>query len=114
MEEIERYVIEALRRYDPDRILVFGSRASGSPSVDSDVDLLIIKDDPRRPVERIRDVQAMLYDRSRWPQWRNMPPFETLVFTKTEIDERLKLGDAFFRAMIEQGRVIYDRERDAA
>ncbi len=114
MEDIEQYVIESLRSYGPDKIVVFGSRASGNATGGSDVDLLIVKDDQRRPVERIRAVQALLYHRSRASRWKQMPPFETLVFTPAEIAQRLKMGDPFFRTMIETGRVIFDRDRDAA
>jgi predicted nucleotidyltransferase len=41
LDEIVRRLVEAV---DPDRIILFGSRARGDARPDSDVDLLIIKD----------------------------------------------------------------------
>src|SRR5881409_4035064 len=41
LEEIIHRLVEAV---DPDRIILFGSRARGDARPDSDVDLLIIKD----------------------------------------------------------------------
>lgn len=114
MQDVEAYVIEALRDYDPDRIVIFGSHARGGAGPDSDVDLLIVKDDPRRPVERIRDVQARLYRRDRRERWRTMPPFEALVCTHAELDERVALGDPFFRSILAGGRTILERKPDAA
>ena len=38
LDEIVRRLVEALQ---PDRIYLFGSRANGSPNVDSDVDLIV-------------------------------------------------------------------------
>ncbi len=114
VDPVEAYIIDALREYDPDRIVVFGSRASGDHRPDSDVDILIVKDDPRRPVERMRDVTARLHRPERRAQWRSMPAFEALVFTPAEIAERLSLGDPFFRAMLEGGRTILEKPLDAA
>ena len=41
LNEIVRRLVEAV---DPDRIILFGSRARGDAHPDSDIDLLIIKD----------------------------------------------------------------------
>ncbi len=41
IEEIVRRLVAAI---DPDRIILFGSRARGDSGPDSDLDLLIIKD----------------------------------------------------------------------
>jgi predicted nucleotidyltransferase len=114
MTEVEAYLIEALRDYEPDRIVVFGSHARGGAGPDSDVDVLVVKNDPRRPVERIRDVQAMLYRRDRRERWRAMPAFDVLVWTPDEIRERVALGDPFFRSVVSTGRTILEREPDAA
>jgi predicted nucleotidyltransferase len=91
-----------------------GSRARGRAGRDSDIDLLIVKDDPRRPVERIRDVLARLYRPDRRHLWRTMPPFEALVLTPEEFRERLALGDPFFRSILAEGRTLMERGRDAA
>ena len=40
MREIVRRLVQAL---DPDRIVLFGSRARGEASPESDIDLLIVK-----------------------------------------------------------------------
>lgn len=114
MDAVEAYVVEALRDYDPDRIVVFGSRARGRATPDSDVDLLVVKDDPRRAVERIHDVLARLYRADRRHIWRGMPPFEALVCTPAEVRERLALGDPFFRVIFSEGRTLMERGRDAA
>ena len=114
MDRIESYVIDALRGYDPERIIIFGSRARGDARRHSDVDLLIVKDDPRRPVERIWDVQTRLYDEARRDEWRDLGPFDTYVFTPSEVADGVALGDWFFEEVLREGRVIFDRDRDAA
>lgn len=114
MEDLDAYIIEALHDYDPERIIVYGSHARGTAGPDSDVDLLVIKDDPRRVVERIRDAQARLYRRELRDRWRALPPFDVLVCTPAELRERLALGDRFFQAIVRDGRTILERKPDAA
>jgi predicted nucleotidyltransferase len=42
MRVIRRYAQRVAERFDPDKIILFGSYAYGSPHVDSDVDILVI------------------------------------------------------------------------
>ncbi|TWT45631.1 Nucleotidyltransferase domain protein [Phycisphaerae bacterium RAS1] len=51
LDEIVRRIVAAI---DPDRIILFGSRARGTARADSDYDLLVVKDTAERtlPLER--------------------------------------------------------------
>ena len=113
MDRLDAYLIDALRDFDPDRIVIFGSRAGGSARADSDVDVLIVKDDPRRWVERVMDATERLYSERLVEARRDLPPFDVLVYTPAEIAERLALGDPFFAEMV-SGRLVYERPRRAA
>ena len=42
MEEIKALTDRIVRAFHPDRIVLFGSYASGTPNSDSDVDLLVV------------------------------------------------------------------------
>lgn len=42
MSAIRRYARRVGERFEPDKIILFGSRAYGTPHADSDVDLLVI------------------------------------------------------------------------
>jgi len=45
IEEIKPQIIEALMPLKPDKIILFGSYAYGTPNDDSDIDLFLLKDD---------------------------------------------------------------------
>ena len=92
------------RAFDPTRIILFGSYAYGTPSSDSDVDLLIVMDSQERPAKRSQAISKLLRDRPF--------PMDILVRTPQEINQRLAMGDPFIREITKQGRVLY--ERDAA
>jgi hypothetical protein len=40
------------REYRPERIVLFGSYVNGYPGPDSDIDLLVVKETPDRPIDR--------------------------------------------------------------
>ena len=45
IEKIKPQIIEALMPLKPDKIILFGSYAYGTPNEDSDIDLFLLKDD---------------------------------------------------------------------
>jgi predicted nucleotidyltransferase len=108
VDAIASYVVDALRGYAPERVIVFGSHATGDAHRGSDVDLLVVKDDPRRAIERMRDVYARLQPLERAGEWRSLPPFDVLVVTPAELDEHLATSDPFFEEIMAEGRTIFD------
>src|SRR5262245_3553910 len=64
---LEAIVDRLVTGYAPDRIVLFGSRATGAGRRDSDIDLLIVKETDRRPVDRRIEVERLLADRGAPP-----------------------------------------------
>jgi predicted nucleotidyltransferase len=85
----------------PRKIILFGSYVYGTPTADSDVDLLVILDTLARPVDRYLRVSRLLRPRPF--------PLDLLVKTPAEIAQALERNDAFMREIIAQGRVLYER-----
>ena len=89
------------KKYRPEKIILFGSLASGRINPASDIDLLIIKNTRKRRTDRILDVLRMCnYDIA----------FEPIVYTPGEIRQRLKDGDCFTREILEKGKLLYAQE----
>jgi predicted nucleotidyltransferase len=96
------WIVERLRTgYAPQKIILFGSYAYGTPDEGSDIDLLIIKDTPDRFIDRWVDVQRVLSDPKR------LVPLEPLIMTPQEIEKRLARGDQFVAEILEKGVVLY-------
>ena len=99
------YVQEVLKKiiahYAPQKIILFGSYAYGQPDEESDIDLLIIKETEKRPIERWTDLKRLLRDRNR------LVSVSPLVYTPQELEERLALGDPFIQEILENGEVLY-------
>ena len=45
IEELKPLIIERLKSLNPDKIILFGSYAYGTPNETSDIDLFLLKDD---------------------------------------------------------------------
>jgi len=103
--EHKRIIAEIVQRvvegYGPKKVILFGSYAYGEPDDDSDIDLLIIKDTDKRPIERWLEVKRLLRDRSR------VVPVSPLVYTEKEIEDRLSMRDFFVQEILERGKLLY-------
>jgi len=98
---INEMVIKIKKEYQPERIVLFGSYAYGVPTPDSDVDLLIIKNDPRPPIERRVEIRRIVSQENR------EIAITPLVYTPQEINYRLTLGDDFIAEIIKKGKVLH-------
>jgi len=99
IRDIVRKIVASYRRQ---KIILFGSYAYGNPDEDSDIDLLIIKDTDKRPIDRWTEVKRLVRDRSR------RVPVSPLVLTSKELEERLEIKDFFLQEILEKGQVLYE------
>lgn len=98
---IDGLVGRLLAGYAPEKVVLFGSYAGGTPGRDSDIDLLVVKDTPARLIDRLIEVHRILSD----PERR--VPLDVLVLTPREVSERLAAGDQFVKGVLERGKVLY-------
>lgn len=104
-EEIAEILTDIVQRlvesYAPQKVILFGSYARGNVDEGSDIDLLIIKDTEKPPLERWREVKRLLRDRNR------RVSVSPLVYTSEEIAQRLSMQDFFIQEVLEEGIVLY-------
>jgi uncharacterized protein len=92
-------IVEALQ---PERVILFGSWAHGTPTADSDVDLLVVMDTSAPPLERYLAVSRLLRPRPF--------PVDILVRTPAEMQRAVESRDPFMKEILSQGVVVYERE----
>jgi predicted nucleotidyltransferase len=100
MRVIRRFAREVAETFHPDKIILFGSQAYGTPHDDSDVDILVIM--PTR--NRIRT--AVRIDLTIDPPF----PLDIIVRTPGEMRWRLKDGDLFHTEIVSKGKVLYEKD----
>jgi predicted nucleotidyltransferase len=98
-EEIQSITKQLIEKYDPERIILFGSAARGDTGPDSDADFLIIKKHtPYYGSDRIRELSPIIE--------RNIP-VDFFIYRPEEFEKRLEMGDPFLKAILKEGRVLY-------
>ncbi len=87
----------------PEKIILFGSYAYGTPTPHSDVDLLVIMKTRASLKERSWAVSSLLLPRPF--------PVDILVKTPKELEKALESGDFFLKEIVARGKVLYDRSK---
>jgi predicted nucleotidyltransferase len=90
-------------RFQPEKVLLFGSYAYGTPRPASDVDLLVVMNTPLRSRQQRLEISRALSPRPF--------PLDIIVRTPQELEERLAMGDLFLQEVIARGKVLYERDR---
>ncbi|MFX0201621.1 MAG: nucleotidyltransferase domain-containing protein [Candidatus Hodarchaeota archaeon] len=98
-KEIESIAQQIIEKYNPEKIILFGSAARGDSNPESDADFLIIKKDtPFYGADRIRQLSRLIK--------RNIP-VDFLIYRPEEFKKRLEMGDPFLIAILKGGKVLY-------
>ncbi|MBI4266753.1 MAG: nucleotidyltransferase domain-containing protein [Chloroflexi bacterium] len=100
---IEEVVEKIKREYQPEKIILFGSYAYGTPTEDSDIDLFIIKETDKRRVDRFVEVSKLLEEPKRHIS------IQPMVYTPEEVKKRLAIGDQFVEDVMNKGEILYAR-----
>ncbi len=97
-------IVEQIKEESPDRIILFGSYAYGTPDQESDIDLLVIKDIPS---SEVRDFRVML----KYKLWNLIKkwniPVDIVVDSEKRINQRVNEGDMFYKEILTKGTIIY-------
>jgi len=98
MAAIRRYARQVAERFRPNKIILFGSYAYGTPHEDSDVDLMVVMPAANHVSQavRIRLVLPAPF------------PMDLLVRTPDDLRQELKEEDWFVREVVEKGKVLYE------
>ncbi len=97
-KDINDCALRVVKRFAPEKVILFGSYAYGTPGKNSDLDLLIILKHEGSPVKKASDIRMALPDEI---------PVDILVRTPERIQERLAINDFFIREIMERGKVLY-------
>jgi predicted nucleotidyltransferase len=100
MRVIRRYARAIAEEFHPDKIILFGSYAYGTPHEDSDVDLLVVMPARDRHAQAVRIL------------WRLAAPFplDLIIRTPKEMKWRLKESESFLTTVMSQGKVLYEKD----
>ena len=99
MSDFISQIVEKLKPYNPQKIILFGSQVTGKTHEDSDWDIAIIKETGVPFRERRMEVYDFL---------RTTTPIDVFIFTPSEF-EKYKNESLFVNQIAETGKIIYEQ-----
>lgn len=90
------------KEFDPDRIILFGSHAYGTPGEHSDVDLLVILPFEGSGFDKSLEILDRLNPRF---------PIDLIVRRPDDTERRYREFDPLIRDALDHGRVLHERRR---
>jgi len=101
-KELKRITDIVIKRYLPDKIILFGSLANGKVQEWSDIDLVVIKETKARFIKRMQEVGLMTSPRL---------GVDFIVYTPEEFENMIKDDNYFIKdEILRKGRVLYDKQ----
>jgi predicted nucleotidyltransferase len=102
MNDIAEFSRRVAEEFDPEKIILFGSHAYGTPTKDSDVDILVIMPFEGRWLHKSVEILSRLD-----------PEFAIDLITRRpdEVQQRYKNRDPLIREALDHGKVLYERRR---
>jgi predicted nucleotidyltransferase len=98
MTAIRRFARRIAERFQPDKIILFGSYAYGTPHNESDVDILVIM--PAYDVVNQSIRIGLAFEREF--------SFDLIVRTPKQIERGLKDNNWFLCEIVEKGKILYE------
>lgn len=86
-------------KFQPEKIILFGSWAWGKPGPDSDVDFFIIKDTDLSTREVAREIDGVIFPRPF--------PLDIIVYKPEYLEQRKAKGDFFIQDVLTKGKILY-------
>ncbi len=100
INEIINRIVES---YNPDKIILFGSYASGNPNEDSDLDLLVIKETDMPRFQREFEIYKSLIG--------SMVPVDILAYTGKELEQEKADKYSFLNSAVKSSKILYERKK---
>ncbi len=99
MDEIVRRIVKTI---DPEKIILFGSRARRDARPDSDIDLLVIAHSTQPRYRRAAPLYGVLSD--------ILVSMDILVYSPDEVQEWSEVRQAFVTTAIREGKMLYENQ----
>lgn len=106
-ESIIQQLVDRIKQFDPEKIILFGSYAYGKPNLDSDIDLLVIKNIALQDIRKTRiEIRKSLFS----IRYENQIEIDLLVDNEDHINYRINIGDKFYEELTTKGIILYAKQ----
>ncbi len=100
-QALDDMVQRIVLHFHPERIILFGSHAGGTPTGDSDLDLLVVMPLEGSRRAKANEIDLALADRT--------VPLDVIVVTPDQFERQRNVIGTIICEAVHEGRVIYER-----
>ena len=98
-DAIKSVVEQIVMKFNPKKVILFGSYAYGQPKPESDVDLLVIMDTRLSGIRQAIEINNQI---------QYTFGLDLLVYTPERLQQRISWGDQFLREIVSRGKIVYE------
>ncbi len=106
IEELKPQILERLKPLNPDKIILFGSYAYGTPNEESDIDLYVVTNDDFVPKTWEEKSHIARKFSRKLRDLRKSVAIDLIVHTKKMNEKFLELGSSFSQEITQKGKVL--------
>lgn len=107
-QKIISEITEIYKQQGIEKVILFGSHAYGTPTDDSDIDLIIIAPLDTSPSTYREKMDLYLHYNQFIKSYRKIIPIDLIVYTKATYKKFIALDSMFSKEITNQGIVLYE------
>jgi len=107
IEEIKADIVTRLKPLNPEKIILFGSYANGTPHKDSDIDLYVVTQDNFVPQDFKELMNLKLKVARTLKDLQKIIPIDIITHTKKMHEKFVELNSSFSKDILQNGIKLY-------
>jgi predicted nucleotidyltransferase len=97
--DFKHQIISNLAEFNPEKIILFGSHATGNWDEESDIDIIVVYRTKKKFLDRLEEL---------YMKWNLPKALDILAYTPDEFAEMMK-DNFFIKRAVKEGILIYER-----
>lgn len=103
-------ILERLRKINPAKVILFGSHAQGTETVESDLDLLVVTNHDKTPQSHREKEEIYLEVARLLRDIRGKVPMDLVVHTRPMHARFIEMDSLFARELLQEGITLYESD----
>lgn len=97
--EADKITKMLVKKYKPERVILFGSTARNEDTKNSDLDIFIVKKTKKSFFDRLAEIEDIV---------KTDYPLDVVVMTPSEFDRAVQEKRVFIQQILKYGKTLYD------
>ena len=110
IEALKPQIVERLKPLNPEKIILFGSYAYGTPNEESDIDLYVVTGDDVMPQSWREKMDIKLKYSERLRDIKEHYDVDMITHTKKMYEKFVEMDSMFSREILTKGHILYEHQ----